>query len=474
LTHEWEHIRRGDLWYLGLCRWLTVILFANPLYWWLRSQLHRDQELLADAAVTHMSPLDYAELLVSWSRNRGRQLFVGHVALAGQALTFGGGELKRRVTQLLDPNKHIELSPPISWTRCLNFLLIAAIASLSAISISEMKPLRDLITVHASDSNEVAPSSAANSVEAITAAIENSHEQTGIAEAGIAETGIAETGIAETGIAETGIAETGIAETGIAETGIAETGIAETGEKTAAKPRVVLALSEHTSLELLAMRLHPCDGESWWQLDGTAIGRESKIAVETSIPTHYFPPEVVIRITTSNGVTPEWAPDPRFARKLEQHEVAVDDASGGNLYAISLPVDSTDFELKLTRGEWKVRSVSTCSAYFDNDPFQYSPCNETDKLIVSVRHPVHYEQLRLVAMDNDGREHRPVETSDDGGELTAVFSHLAYDDAQSFYVQSRPQLSVDLHNLPLSPGQQTDFQVVARNGHDRAHQESEL
>ena len=49
LLHEWAHIRHRDLWLLALGRCLLVVLFAHPLFWWLRRTIRSDQELLADA-----------------------------------------------------------------------------------------------------------------------------------------------------------------------------------------------------------------------------------------------------------------------------------------------------------------------------------------------------------------------------------------------------------------------------------------
>jgi hypothetical protein len=412
LSHEWEHIMRGDLWYLALCRWLTIVLFANPLYWWLRRQLNRDQELLADAAVTHMTPVDYAALLVQWSRNRSHGLFGNNIH--NQVVMFGGGELKRRVAQLLAPKNDIEPSPPVQWSGGWTIALATGIAAISLFSNGDFNGSTQL------PSSPLAHSAIVTSIRPPTNIVPTTLNS-------------------------------------------------QSPENLANANGLVFTISENTSLELVAMRLHPCDGETWWQLDGTA----SLNCDATSSDARYFPPEVVIRISSEDDIAPEWVPDPLYSRPLDENDLAIGEAKGGRLYAVSLPADAKDFELQLTRGEWRMRSLSTCSNYFQHDPFQYSPCDESDKLIVSVQHPVLNEQLRLVAMDGDGFEHDPVELSDTDGELTAVFSELTYDQAQSFYVQSRPKLSVGLQNLPLLPGQQTDFQVVARNGH-HARQENEL
>ena len=36
LAHEWAHIRNRDLWWIALSRILMPVLFAHPVYWWLR------------------------------------------------------------------------------------------------------------------------------------------------------------------------------------------------------------------------------------------------------------------------------------------------------------------------------------------------------------------------------------------------------------------------------------------------------
>jgi len=49
LAHELAHVRNGDLRWLAASRLLLVLLWAQPLYWWLRRQMRLDQETLADA-----------------------------------------------------------------------------------------------------------------------------------------------------------------------------------------------------------------------------------------------------------------------------------------------------------------------------------------------------------------------------------------------------------------------------------------
>ncbi len=67
LGHEWAHIQNGDLWLLALDRCLFPLLWAHPVYWWLRRRMRQDQEILADAAAASLiGPADYAAQLVAW------------------------------------------------------------------------------------------------------------------------------------------------------------------------------------------------------------------------------------------------------------------------------------------------------------------------------------------------------------------------------------------------------------------------
>jgi protocatechuate 3,4-dioxygenase beta subunit len=113
LAHEWAHIRRGDLWLLALGRWLLTLLFAHPLYWWLRGRIREDQEALADAAAAQTEgAIDYAATLLHWVRLTRRRRGAAAAALA---LWGRPSELKRRITMLLHPQFPVETRCPGRW-----------------------------------------------------------------------------------------------------------------------------------------------------------------------------------------------------------------------------------------------------------------------------------------------------------------------------------------------------------------------
>ena len=84
LAHEWAHIHNRDLWLLAFGRCLLLILFAHPLYWWLRHQVRDDQEAIADAAAVGVSGTkEYADRLVSWAREQQNRPTLAQAAVLG-------------------------------------------------------------------------------------------------------------------------------------------------------------------------------------------------------------------------------------------------------------------------------------------------------------------------------------------------------------------------------------------------------
>lgn len=101
LAHELAHIRNHDLHWLALSRGLNVLLWAQPLYWFVRRRMRLDQEALADAAAAQLtSPQKYAEQLVAWARNVAAPPHVRLAAAVG--LWEGPSQLRQRIALLVD------------------------------------------------------------------------------------------------------------------------------------------------------------------------------------------------------------------------------------------------------------------------------------------------------------------------------------------------------------------------------------
>jgi BlaR1 peptidase M56 len=132
LAHEWAHIRNWDLWWIALSRLLMPVLFAHPVYWWLRWRTRDDQELLADANAAN-GRVDYAEALLSWARAtpvRPRLAVAGSLALWERR-----SQLKRRIVMLLDRNFRVEFDSPRWWRLSVRTGTVLAVLALSLLTL---------------------------------------------------------------------------------------------------------------------------------------------------------------------------------------------------------------------------------------------------------------------------------------------------------------------------------------------------
>lgn len=137
LAHEWDHIRRGDLWLLAMTRALLVLLFAHPLYWWLRRRIRHDQELLADAAAARATgPVDYAAALLSLLHPGTRPTaFRSALAIRGRP-----SQMKWRIAMLLDPNYHVEADCTRRWRWGAGTLVALGAVVLSLFTLRPLTP----------------------------------------------------------------------------------------------------------------------------------------------------------------------------------------------------------------------------------------------------------------------------------------------------------------------------------------------
>jgi beta-lactamase regulating signal transducer with metallopeptidase domain len=133
LAHEWAHLHRGDLRMLALARLLLPVLYAHPLYWWLRRQIRMDQEFLADAtAAEECGHQAYAESLVSWARllppTPSRMTGVIGIWESPKLLT-------RRIAMLLDERNHVHTQSTRYWDWGAALTALALVAGLSLVTL---------------------------------------------------------------------------------------------------------------------------------------------------------------------------------------------------------------------------------------------------------------------------------------------------------------------------------------------------
>ncbi|MCA9156332.1 MAG: M48 family metalloprotease, partial [Planctomycetales bacterium] len=143
LAHESTHVRNGDLRTLACVRLLTLVLFAHPLFWWLRNQLRIDQELLADAAAGQSGDAaEYAEILLNWFR--ANRVDRSRVLTASLGLWERPHLLKRRIAMLLNDQFRVESAAPRGWRVVSGAGVLALAAALSLVTLRpETRALAD-------------------------------------------------------------------------------------------------------------------------------------------------------------------------------------------------------------------------------------------------------------------------------------------------------------------------------------------
>lgn len=140
LAHEAGHIRHGDLQRLALSRGLLVLLFAHPVYWWLRRAVRQDQELLADAAAVADSGLsagEYADALVGWAR---RSLPPASGAAAALGIWEQPSQLHRRIAMLLEERSCVVEILSRRWRYGLLILVGLTALGLSVLTLFDHQP----------------------------------------------------------------------------------------------------------------------------------------------------------------------------------------------------------------------------------------------------------------------------------------------------------------------------------------------
>lgn len=65
IAHELSHIKRWDLWFIILQRWIEIFFFFHPAVWWLSGKLHMYREMCCDEMAANLTfgDIEYAEAL---------------------------------------------------------------------------------------------------------------------------------------------------------------------------------------------------------------------------------------------------------------------------------------------------------------------------------------------------------------------------------------------------------------------------
>jgi beta-lactamase regulating signal transducer with metallopeptidase domain len=136
LMHEWSHVERRDAWAWNLACLAGVILFYQPLFWWLRRQLRLCQDYLADArAAAAGSAEDYASFLVHLAQVRRSD-----PALPALGMVDRRSNLSRRVMMLVQDHEPLEHGCRAAWSLSATSVAAAVIVVASGLRLSAGAP----------------------------------------------------------------------------------------------------------------------------------------------------------------------------------------------------------------------------------------------------------------------------------------------------------------------------------------------
>ncbi len=130
LAHEWSHVERRDAWAWNLACVAGVVLFYQPLFWWLRRQLRLCQDYLADARAAAVgSAEDYAAFLVRLARARRFGPIVPALGIGDRR-----SNLYRRIIMLVQNHEPLERHCQAVWS-----LAVASAAGIVIVAASGLR-----------------------------------------------------------------------------------------------------------------------------------------------------------------------------------------------------------------------------------------------------------------------------------------------------------------------------------------------
>jgi beta-lactamase regulating signal transducer with metallopeptidase domain len=139
LAHEWSHVESRDALAWNLACLAGLVLFYQPLFWWLRRQLRLCQDYLADArAAAAGSAEDYAAFLVRLAR-----LHSSAPAVPALGIVDRRSNLYRRVIMLMQDHEPLERRCQAAWSLSAATAATVVIVVASGLRLGATPPAAD-------------------------------------------------------------------------------------------------------------------------------------------------------------------------------------------------------------------------------------------------------------------------------------------------------------------------------------------
>lgn len=238
-------------------------------------------------------------------------------------------------------------------------------------------------------------------------------------------------------------------------------------------------------LELLTLGTYAETPQYWWTSDGRALDSIPYQIRDTSLPRgkNQVQRQVIYRfqdLPENSSVGCEFfLPQEEGANKFPISSQATTVLNGRqqfapDVFAYVFSVDrqakAVNLRFKVASGSWdtKIRlpadntygdqGLSESGGSGETYHMQMSgPYQQQDRIVVVATHDNHDRQVRIIAVDKTGKEHRTSQSANSSISQNSYFSYRAYfknlklEDLDYFEFQARPYELIEINDVPLNP-----------------------
>jgi hypothetical protein len=237
-----------------------------------------------------------------------------------------------------------------------------------------------------------------------------------------------------------------------------------------------ITLPSGVTVEMIGVSENPSDGKQWWRPDGSPLAQRpySHLRASMSPGANERGNEFAVRLANlpKDGVGTRWEFDPSTSYGGGGQVFEAGDAIPQLRAVAAITSTSQDVitvKLGVAAGPWitlaESSSRGSSSGGRGNAAVSFSPTHEEDTaVVVTVAHNVEDRDVRVIAVDNGGKELTPgrsaTGTAGNVRQLTCTFHNVRLSEIKEFRLQARPYewavfKNVSLmprNNKPLTPG----------------------
>jgi hypothetical protein len=246
-------------------------------------------------------------------------------------------------------------------------------------------------------------------------------------------------------------------------TNVAPTGALNPGSEPAAKSRWIGSFSNGSTVEVVGISTYPAGPKTWWGPDGSTLAEAPCDPPEKHITAEDTVYMVIAVRWTGEPVDSAtgWSILPSRGSSGEKPRRAGKEIPGLRVQVVALPrgLEGCAVEFKLAAGAWKTvhtEGSGPSSAGANRRSYMFSePIATRSGVIVVVTHNIEDQDVRLVAVDRQGKEHLPVghHSSVGAGGFKQIVREfdLPPAEAEEFRLQTRSYEHLEIKDVALKP-----------------------